>query len=86
MRKLKAKGRGMEAAAKRQEFLSGARDAPQMKPSPKAPATTGKSYFTYYLPSDLGQRVRYAAVGLRKHPAGVVEDALLEYLDKLGVN
>ena len=57
-----------------------------MKPPPKAPATTEKKYHTYYLPSDLGQRVRLAAVMMRKYPAGLVEDALREYLDKLGVN
>ena len=87
MKKLAAKGRGMDAAAeKRQEFLSGARDAPLMKLAPKAPATTEKKYHTYYLPRDLGQRVRLAAVMTQRFPAGLVEDALKEYLDKLGVN
>ena len=84
MKKLAAKGRGMgKAAAKRREFISGARDAPPGKSSATA-AETGKGYFTYYLPKSLGQRVREAAVRqVGTHPANLVEAALTEYLDKL---
>lgn len=85
MKKLSGKGRSMDATtAKRMEFLNEARDAPQaIKRLAHGQQTAGeKGYFTYYLPRDLGQRVRLEAVHQGKRPAGIIEDALREYLDK----